>query len=592
MQALKKAERARQNGLPEEEPAGTADWGLAPLNDTPAPAEAEAEAGAMAPAAAPAAAPGGLELSLEPLSLEPLDPAPRVEAQASAASAPPAPASAAASRPAPARPEPRIPLEPAAEAVHDPVPPQARHEPARPRPAATPPAAPRADAKGAEAAPRPDAAAVRAAARARAAAGAAKPGMDMARVRVAGLSGILLVLLGTFGYVYWRASTAPGPGAALPMVPMPPPSATGATGIVVAPAEPAGGLPPATPADATLATLPAQDSAGTSALPPAVAPASAAVATPLAAPATAQAPAPIPAVAPARMEARAPVLSGPGMSDDPDIMQAAQQDLAERQERAMRDQAADNAQGGATSAAPVAPAAPLAPAYVAGAASGGARPAASGDVRIARGSAPAIAPAVQSAYAAFQAGDLAGARQQYEAALRQDPNNRDALLGAAAVAQRENRGAQAAAWYARLLELDPQDPDALAALVALRPGDMARSEAKLREILKSRPDAGPVLFALGNLYARQARWPEAQQAYFRAFTAAPGNPDYAFNLAVGLDRLNQGKLAAGYYERALALPGQAGFDRAAVQRRLHELAAGSAPAAAPVLPPAPAPRGD
>jgi Flp pilus assembly protein TadD len=80
------------------------------------------------------------------------------------------------------------------------------------------------------------------------------------------------------------------------------------------------------------------------------------------------------------------------------------------------------------------------------------------------------------------------------------------------------------------------------------------------------------------LYARQGRWPEAQQSYFRAFSTAPTNPDYAFNLAVGLDRLNQGRLAQSYYQRALALAqtAPAGFDPNAVRKRLQELGA-SAP---------------
>ena len=60
-------------------------------------------------------------------------------------------------------------------------------------------------------------------------------------------------------------------------------------------------------------------------------------------------------------------------------------------------------------------------------------------------------------------------------------------------------------------------------------------------------------FALGNLFARQGRWPEAQQSYFRAFSAMPENADYAFNLGVGLDRMNQPRLAQTYYRRALEL---------------------------------------
>ena len=82
-----------------------------------------------------------------------------------------------------------------------------------------------------------------------------------------------------------------------------------------------------------------------------------------------------------------------------------------------------------------------------------------------------------------------------------------------------------------------------------------------------------MLFALGNLYAQQGRWSDAQQVYFRAVGAAPDNPDYVYNLAIGLDRLNQGKLALGYYQRALALAQDkaVGFDRNALRKRMHEL---------------------
>jgi len=102
-------------------------------------------------------------------------------------------------------------------------------------------------------------------------------------------------------------------------------------------------------------------------------------------------------------------------------------------------------------------------------------------VQFVRGTAATqVAPAVQNGYTALQSGDLATARQQYDLALLQDPNNRDALLGAAAVALRENDGRQASGNYLRLLELDPNDPEALAGLAELRPGDLQANEIKLR----------------------------------------------------------------------------------------------------------------
>lgn len=201
--------------------------------------------------------------------------------------------------------------------------------------------------------------------------------------------------------------------------------------------------------------------------------------------------------------------------------------------------------------------------------------------------APQINPGVQQAYQARTAASWRAARQQYEAVLQQDATNRDALLGLAAVAQRQQQGAQAARCTCVCRRSIPDDGEALAGLIGLEPGRRGASEAKLKAILARTPDSGPRLFKLGNVYAKQRRWNEAQQQFFRAYSAVPGNPDYAFNLAVGLDRLNQPKLAATYYQRALALAqtAPAAFDRTVAQARLREL--GGAPvapaSAAPVI---------
>lgn len=184
-----------------------------------------------------------------------------------------------------------------------------------------------------------------------------------------------------------------------------------------------------------------------------------------------------------------------------------------------------------------------------------------------------VNPAVTKAYQAFMNGDLAAAQQQYQIALQQEPNNRDALLGMAAIAISRRQGAQAGSAYLKLLELDPSDPDAIAGITSLQGGDPSEIESRLKRVLTQNPQAGAILFVLGNMYAQQSRWPEAQQAYFRAYGAAPANPDYAFNLAVSLDRLNQEKLALEFYQRALTLaqnkPGN--FNKTAIQNRVQQL---------------------
>ncbi len=181
-------------------------------------------------------------------------------------------------------------------------------------------------------------------------------------------------------------------------------------------------------------------------------------------------------------------------------------------------------------------------------------------------------PTLGKAYQSFLSGDTGTAQQLYHKVLQQEPNNRDALLGMAAIALKHNQAGQAAAYYGKLLELDPADPEALAGLIGLQgQSDPAQSESRLKKVLMQNPQAGAAHFALGNLYTQQSRWAEAQQSYFRAYSSAPGNADYAFNLAVSLDHLNQGKLALDYYQRALAQPGPANFDKSSVQARIKEL---------------------
>ncbi|WP_226929257.1 tetratricopeptide repeat protein [Janthinobacterium aquaticum] len=325
--------------------------------------------------------------------------------------------------------------------------------------------------------------------------------IDPATLRLAVLLSVLLLVVAAMGYWYWRATSSPGAGASLPGVPMP---------LTDAPGTVAGAGP--------LVILPATNGP----VQPAQEPESAAL-----------------------REEEAPAAS---LAQQQAMIQSAVQAAVQAQ------------------LAQMPPAAPptLAPVMA---------PPASHIQVMRNDAALQVAPGVQQGYQALSTGQLAPARQQYEAVLAQDPVNRDALLGLATVALREQQGAQAAALYVRLLELNPDDGVALAGLVGLRQGDLVQSEARLKAILERTPDSGPVLFALGNVYAKQRRWSEAQQQFFRAYSAVPDNPDYAFNLAVGLDRLNQPRLAASYYQRALSLAqaAPAGFDRTAAQVRLQEL---------------------
>lgn len=188
--------------------------------------------------------------------------------------------------------------------------------------------------------------------------------------------------------------------------------------------------------------------------------------------------------------------------------------------------------------------------------------------------APQVAPGLDSAWQALQAGNLTLAREQYARVLASDPRNRDALLGLATVDARSQDFEAAEARYLKVLELDPRDAYAQAGLIALRGlTDPVQSESRIKNLLAQQPDAPLLHYALGNLYAVQSRWPEAQGAYFRAFAGDPESADYACNLAISLDHLRQPKLALEYYQRAVALAGNraVGFNRAQVEARIREL---------------------
>lgn len=185
-----------------------------------------------------------------------------------------------------------------------------------------------------------------------------------------------------------------------------------------------------------------------------------------------------------------------------------------------------------------------------------------------------IAPGLVSAYEALQAGDSAQAKTLYLQVLEDDPRNIDALLGLGVISSKEGRIEETVNYYQRVLELEPRNAYAQAGLISIMGGaDAASSETRLRQLIAREPSAF-LYFTLGNLYADQGQWPGAQQAYFQAFQSQPDNPDYAFNLAVGLEHLGQTRQALDYYRRALDLSfrkGRANFDQNLVIQRVGQL---------------------
>ena len=197
-------------------------------------------------------------------------------------------------------------------------------------------------------------------------------------------------------------------------------------------------------------------------------------------------------------------------------------------------------------------------------------------LRLAPSFAPAkINPELALAYQALASGDYVASQQRYAKVVQAEPLNVDAQLGLATAAARSGDSALAIRHYRQVLALDPRNGLAIVGLIALNDGAKpATLEIELKTLIGRNPDAAPLHFALGNTYAGERRWTEAQQAYFEAFRIEPSNPDYLFNLAVSLDQLRQTRLALDYYRKAEAIAQTRGggqFDRGTIAKRIREL---------------------
>ncbi|WP_413437426.1 tetratricopeptide repeat protein [Sulfuriferula sp. GW1] len=185
-----------------------------------------------------------------------------------------------------------------------------------------------------------------------------------------------------------------------------------------------------------------------------------------------------------------------------------------------------------------------------------------------------INPQLQDAYQAYQAGRTREARNLY-LQIPDGERNVDVQLGLAAIALRDNNTPAAAHYYQRVLELDPRNITANSALINMMgDADPNASEQRLKTLIASQPSA-QLYFSLGNLYAGQMRWPDAEQAYFEAYQKNPANADYAYNLAVSLEHINQSKPALNYYQKArdLMQPGNVQFDPVRLDARINQLKA-------------------
>jgi tetratricopeptide (TPR) repeat protein len=177
------------------------------------------------------------------------------------------------------------------------------------------------------------------------------------------------------------------------------------------------------------------------------------------------------------------------------------------------------------------------------------------------------------AYAAYESGDIDKARKQYQQVINLDPENRDALLGRAAIHVYDNQFENAITLYQKILLSNPKDDLAMTSLISVANVDPQSGETEIKRLLHELPDSPYLHFALGNMFGNQNRWPEAQKQYFKALQYKPNDPNYAYNMAISLEHMDQVGSAISYYQRALnnKANGLATFSDSVVQQRIEVL---------------------
>ncbi len=180
---------------------------------------------------------------------------------------------------------------------------------------------------------------------------------------------------------------------------------------------------------------------------------------------------------------------------------------------------------------------------------------------------------LREAYAAYKSGNDDLAMTRYNQVLEIDPGNRNALLARAAINVQNGNSRAAMKDYQAVLLANPKDSLAMSSLLTVANYSPRETESQLKIMLRDEPGSPHLNFALANVYGAQNRWQEAQGYYFRALQSNPGDPNYAYNLAVSLEHISQPASAITYYRRALANfdNGLATFNKDVVDKRLELL---------------------
>ena len=183
---------------------------------------------------------------------------------------------------------------------------------------------------------------------------------------------------------------------------------------------------------------------------------------------------------------------------------------------------------------------------------------------------------VRSGYAALIGGQYDTALGFYERASKNEPTSVLALLGRGTAYQKLGREVEARTAYEAALKIDPQNREALTNVTGLI-GQTQPEEAlkRLIDMQAQYANFSPIPAQIGLTYAKMGNSNAAIEYLRRAISLTPDAPMYHYNLAVVFDRAGQREQAMASYKEVLELTDArnvAGIARADIQRRVEFLA--------------------
>lgn len=174
---------------------------------------------------------------------------------------------------------------------------------------------------------------------------------------------------------------------------------------------------------------------------------------------------------------------------------------------------------------------------------------------------------------------FAAAMEIFEKLYKRNHNDPRVLMGLAIAQQGAGFSESAARTYEELLEVQPNNPDAIVNLMGLLRGQYPSvTLRKLSELRDRFPSNAGIPAQMALISAEGGEYHEAMKYFEVAASMEPSNPSHIYNMAIVLDKKGDARGAIKFYERALlmdasyrsnesTLPRDQIYDRLVVLRR-------------------------